>query len=202
MDAERVKKIKSFFKDEANLFVIKMVLIYVGWKAIHQYFLIGGPPSVVTWWTNFVYWLGSQYATATSFILNHIFREHTIPIGVNIYYPEELKYVIAAEHCLAIPATVIFIGSILLYRGSWLNKLWFIPMGVIIVSLINLLRLIFVCETFIHFRKTIFTINHSFVYVAITYALIMVLIIWWMQRFGRPQRAPVKEVKTDKFTMN
>jgi exosortase/archaeosortase family protein len=162
------------------------MLVYLVWKLAHYFLLSPGRP-LADLWAHFVNFLGIQYAVLTSGILN-MFGEHSLQgwaqAQAAVYFPERNRIVYVVEHCLAIPASIIFVSAIAMYRGSWKNKLWFIPLGVIAIAFINLIRLVLLCITFIHFSKVFFDVNHSFVYVVVTYALILLLIVWWMRKFG------------------
>ncbi len=183
MSAIQIRKWKSFIKDEANLFVIKIIAVYAGWKVVHYFLLNADIASHV--WLKFIDRLGSFYSGISSAILNWI-GEETFHAGISVFYKHSGRFIMAQEHCLAIPATVVFTGSILFFRGSWKNKLWFIPFGILAVFVINMIRFVFLCYTFEHFSATFFEINHSLIYVVVTYSLIMLLIIWWMNKFSKP----------------
>jgi len=169
-------------KRSANLFVLNMIIIYLLWKAF-AYFVKHNTGAAHETWNKIIQFLGVIYATVTSAVLN-AFGETTVQTGIGVLFPVENKIVYVEDHCLAIPATVIFIGSILSFTGQWQNKLWFIPMGIVLIILINLTRLVLLCYTFAHFPKPFYDINHSLVYVIITYSLIFLLIVWWMKRFS------------------
>ena len=169
-------------KRSANLFVINVVVIYALWKAF-AYFVKHSGGIVHEAWIKIIYYLGEAYAAVTSFILN-AFGENTVRTGISVFFPDFNKLIRVEDHCLAIPATVIFIGSILSFTGRWQNKLWFIPMGIVLIILINLTRLVLLCYIFAHFSKSFYEINHSLVYVILAYTLIFLMIVWWMRRFS------------------
>jgi exosortase/archaeosortase family protein len=172
----------KWVKDPANLFVLNMVVVYAAWKAF-SFYVKHSSGFMHTAWIKFIISLGAIYANVTSLVLN-ILGERTVHNGIEIFYPVQNKIIRVEDHCLAIPATVIFVGTIALFRGNWKDKIWFIPMGIFFIAVINILRLIFVCETFVYFTKRFFEINHTVIYVVITYALIFILIIWWMKKFA------------------
>lgn len=126
--------------------------------------------------------MGTFYASITSAALNY-FGADTFSEGIEIIYSVSNNHIRVEDHCLATPAMVVFAFSIVLFGGHWKNKLWFIPLGLFGIFIINLLRLMFVCYAFEHFSQKFYEINHSLIYVAITYGLIMAMIIWWMKRF-------------------
>ncbi len=176
-----MEKLKKRLKDPANLFVLNIFIVYAGWKAF-SYYIKNSSGWAHSSWLKLIIVLGKAYAAATCVVLN-TFGEFTVRDGISVFYPVLNRKIRVEDHCLAIPATVIFIGTILLFKGSWKNKLWFIPVGILCISAINLLRLVFVCYTFAHFSEAFFDINHSVIYVVITYSLIFLLIAWWMRNF-------------------
>jgi len=169
-------------KQRANMFVLNMIIVYALWK-VFAYYVSNSSGWAHDTWNNMIYSLGVAYSVLTSWILN-VFGENTVPTGNAVLFPGFNKIIYVESHCLAIPATIIFIVSIISFKGDWFNKLWFIPMGVVLIILINLLRLIFLCYTFAHFSRPVFDINHSLVYVVVTYTLIFLMIAWWMRRFA------------------
>ena len=177
-------KLNSWRKDRANLFVLNIFVVYALWKAF-AYYVKNSTGQVHTAWLNFIIYLGSAYAAATSFVLN-VFGENTVHNGIAVFYPVLYRRITVEDHCLAIPATVIFTGTILLFRGSWKNKLWFVPMGILFIAIINMLRLVSLCYIFAHYSQKFFDINHSLIYVVLTYSLIFLLIVWWMKKFAEP----------------
>jgi exosortase/archaeosortase family protein len=175
------KRIKKG-KQSANLFVVNIVVIYLLWKAF-AYMVKHTNGWIHEIWLGIVCYLGEAYAAVTSFILN-MFWENTVRLGISVFFPLFNKLIRVEDHCLAIPATVIFVGSILSFTGSWRNKIWFVPMGVLMIVIINIIRLVLLCYIFAHFSKSFYEINHSLVYVVITYTLIFLLIVWWMKKFA------------------
>lgn len=173
--------VKSLWQNKANSFVIKIVSVYSLWKVFHYW--INKPNSVLhEAWLNVIVGMGTFYASVTSSMLN-IFNQSTISSGIKVIYTMSNKHIRVEDHCLAIPAMVVFTFSIILFSGPWKHKLWFIPLGLFGIFIINLIRLMFVCYAFENFSQRFYDINHSLVYVVITYSLIMAMIIWWMKKF-------------------
>jgi exosortase/archaeosortase family protein len=173
------EKASQWLSNPANRFVLSIFGIYGAWKVIQHYLLHG------IWigeWKHITNAIGTVYASATSRLL-HIVGQHTIQSGIAVIFPTGDK-ILVEEHCLAIPAMILFAGTIALFSGSWKNKLWFIPMGLSVIIAINLLRLVFICITFEHFSKFFFELNHVYIYVAITYSAILGMILIWMNRYS------------------
>ena len=184
---EAITNRRPFWKDPSALFVINIALVYAGWKIAHH-FLITTSGTLHSWWVSVVSSIGGFYAAITSGLLN-LFAQNTIHQGIDIIFTRSGKRIFVQEHCLAIPAMIVFSGAILLFTGQWKNKLWFVPLGLLAIMIINILRLMFLSLTFEHMSLDFYKINHSVVYVVITYALILLMIMWWMKKFADAEPA-------------
>ena len=182
--SEKYGKLRSFLTDPASLFVVEIFMIYGIWKLSHHFLL------QTDWWKKLVFYIGGFYADITNSIL-HVFGEHTYYHGISITFLDGLQRTLRVEeHCLAIPATIIFVSSIALFGGSVKNKMWFIPLGIFCIFLINTIRLVLLSYIFENFPETFFRVNHSFVYVVLTYSFIFLMIAWWMNSYNKPRNTP------------
>lgn len=164
--------------------MLSLISVYLLWKLLHYYFT-QSTGLIHHYWLSLVFKMGAFYAAITSFVLN-IFDEPTIYRGITVFYLSTGRSIRVEDHCLAIPAMVIFTGSIMLFSGNWKNKLWFVPLGLFFIFIINLLRLVFVCVAFQHMSAVYYNIHHTLIYVIATYTVIFLMIAWWMKRFGKP----------------
>lgn len=174
--------IKSLIQDKSNLFVLQMVLVYISWKLLYDY-LSDSTGWLHQRWIDLVYHLSLIYTAASVAFLKNI-GEQTIAVGNIIFFPLTNVRISVEEHCLAIPAMYIFTFSILIFSGSWKNKLWFIPVGVLGVALINISRMVLLAFIYAHFPTKYFMFHHSFSFVVITYSLILVMVFIWMNYFS------------------
>ncbi len=174
--------IKSFIQDKSNRFVLQMVLVYLSWKLLYDY-LSDSTGWLHQRWMDLVYHLSLLYAAASAAFLRNI-GEQTSALGNVIFFPLSNAKIIVEEHCLAIPAMYIFTFSILIFSGSWKNKLWFIPLGVLGVALINISRMVLLAFIYAHYPTKYFLFHHSYSFVLITYSLILGLVFIWMKYYG------------------
>jgi len=165
---------------EQYLIPIKIVLVYLAWKVFNYYALIPGT-ALNHFWNTLVADLGNLYAIVSSFILTLVGLKASAS-GININLIDSNKQVWVQEHCLAMPAMIVFTCAVLLFRGIWREKLLFLAIGLAGIVFINLMRLILVSYAWIYFSPPFFRIVHSYVYVLITYAFIFLMLAWWMNR--------------------
>jgi len=179
-----MEMIKAFFKSKANMFVIKMLLLYVGWRFFHQLVLYGPLPVIWAWW-HFTVGLGSFDARISGYILTLIGQHNTVSgIHIDFVHPERIWDMRVEEQCLAIPAMIIFTGAIAAFPGPVKSKLWFIPLGLFLIFCLNIFRIVLLSIIFVHYPMDTYTFYHKYVYVVITYTLIVLMTIFWIRKYG------------------
>lgn len=165
---------------EQYLVPVKIVLVYLAWKLFHHFTLIPGT-TLNHFWGDFVYRLGSFYALATSLVLS-FFGMKASAAGININLLTSNKQIWVQEHCLAIPAMVVFCGGVIFFRGSFRPKASFLVSGLAGIILINILRLVFLSLAWVYLKPYFFKINHSLIYVLAMYGFIFYMLVKWMDR--------------------
>lgn len=167
-------------KEEKVLIPLKIILVYVIWKIFAA--AVSYPSCFLhSSWNHFVLYLGAVYAHATSFLLNQIGLQ-AVAEGININLLQSQKQIWVQDHCLAIPATVVFCGAVVSFKGSWNSKWKFMLIGLVGIVLINLLRLVFVSLAWVYLSDYFFHLHHSFIYVLITYGFIFWMLTRWMKQ--------------------
>lgn len=161
-------------------FVIKVGLVYAFWRLLkysgetYPGFLWGG-------WAVFYDFMGNILASASSFILDTLgykfLREGRVVVI------EGTRGILIADLCLGIAPMFIFSGIILAFGNNWVARLWFIPMGIAIILIINVLRVLALMLVQKHYPQY-FKIAHEYIYLIVTYSFIFLLLVWWMNRFA------------------
>ena len=173
-------------------YFIKIILVYACWKVVHA-ILWWTPESKLAWQLHLLAY-ESFYASLVSSILNTFFGYHSSiaegkVILLDTVHTDYNHLIWIAEHCLAIPAMVVFSFSILIYKGAIKDKAWFIPLGLFFIFCINLLRLVSLAILKYNLPETRFQFYHRYVFVALTYGAILGLVIWWMERTTKVEKA-------------
>lgn len=165
---------------EQYLIPIKIIAMYLLWKIFHYFLSIPGT-ALNHFWLDLVFRIGSIYASATSFLLT-IFGMKAAGEGININLLESGKQVWVQDHCLAIPAMVIFTGAVIFFKGKWKDKVIFLMKGLAGIILINLIRLILVCIAWVYLSAYFYKLNHAVLYVVVMYGFIFYMIASWMNK--------------------
>jgi exosortase family protein XrtF len=87
------------------------------------------------------------------------------------------------DKCNGITLFAVFAGFVLAFPGNPKHKLWFIPLGVIAIHLLNILRIIILAILDLHSRAWT-EFNHTYTFTIIIYGFIFLLWMIWINRFS------------------
>ena len=79
----------------------------------------------------------------------------------------------------------LFSGFVLAFPSSSWHKLWFIPMGVLLIYSINVLRVVALSINYYYSQETV-EFNHHYTFTFIVYGFIAMLWAWWATRLAAP----------------
>lgn len=91
--------------------------------------------------------------------------------------------------CNALTLFMFFALFVIAFPGSIKRKLWFIPIGIVIIHLANVLRV--VALTVINYHAPQYVeFNHIYTFTILVYSIIFLLWMWWVN-------SSLKEIKTN-----
>jgi exosortase family protein XrtF len=106
------------------------------------------------------------------------------PHGPSVFLKEHAVTMLSVfEGCNGINIIIIFVAFVIAFGGPVKKMAWFIPLGIFIVHLSNLLRiwlLYFVSKNYQHY----FYYVHKYFFTAILYLVIFALWTFWVIRFN------------------
>lgn len=133
--------------------------------------------------TGFFSW-ASAHVARMSFYVVHFFEEATrLVYGNIIIFPNDVQISIVWG-CSAVKQASLFTLIMLFSRGSWVNKLWFVPLGWLAVYLFNILR-ISIIALLIQHHPTWFEFLHSYLFKYLFYGMIFALWVVWIERLSQ-----------------
>jgi exosortase/archaeosortase family protein len=126
------------------LFLFLLFLFHFSWKiAIDgdregSYMYFFGKDVTPEWFHTTCRWL-----TAAAAWLIHLFpnTQDLVEEDTMLYFPNGGIRIAIVWGCTGIKQMFIFSGIMLFYRGPFLKKLWYIPMGWVILTIYNVIRI-------------------------------------------------------------
>lgn len=146
--------------------------LYIIWYVLYEFWLkdhTGLDEWMVRnliWWTdNILLLFGFELWTDVNDVVGNY-------VGIANGHPLEV-----GAPCDGIVLLALFSCFILAFPGKWKNKLWFMPVGLIAIHLINVLR-IFCLALIIHYKPSALDFNHDYTFTILVYGFVFYL--WWI----------------------
>lgn len=86
--------------------------------------------------------------------------------------------------CLGRNPQGLFIGFLLAYPGSFKNKLWYIPLGLIVITILNIFRIIALFITNDYYPEYL-DLNHHYIFKIVVYFFIFLMWLIWIQKVSK-----------------
>ncbi|MFK7758105.1 MAG: exosortase X [Flavobacteriales bacterium] len=92
--------------------------------------------------------------------------------------------VIIGAGCDGLVIIALFIIFISLFAGPVRHKLWFIPLGILLIHSLNVLR-VAILAIIVLYRPEWLAFNHDYTFVLITYGFVFLLWMIWVNKFSQ-----------------
>jgi exosortase family protein XrtF len=155
------------------LFFIKAIALYLVWYFLYENWLIkvGWADGLII--DNLVYLNEKTLSLLgyTTFVYGHtvgIDGSHGVYIGTP---------------CNGIDLMALFAGFILIFNGNWKNKLWYIPLGLLIIHLLNLIRVL-ALTIMAKLAPEYLDFNHKYTFTIMLYGIVFLGWMLWVKYFA------------------
>ncbi|MEO6305997.1 MAG: exosortase family protein XrtF [Bacteroidia bacterium] len=92
------------------------------------------------------------------------------------------------SNCNAITLFSLFSVFIIAYPGKLKNKLWFIPLGIVAIHILNILRVIALVLIAYYYPQYL-NFNHTYTFTFLVYSFIFLLWMIWVNKFSIKKQA-------------
>jgi exosortase/archaeosortase family protein len=136
-------------------------------------------------------WMAERVYYTSKWILDALnvkvtaFEELTIGSELKkrvFYYAENNGAVFVNHSCSGLKQFYQWIVLLLLYPGPWRHKTWFIPMGLIVIHLVNLFRIVSMALVTIYVPQH-WHFTHDYILRPFFYVVMFILWVWWNEKF-------------------
>lgn len=166
--------ILNFLKNPVIRFLLTLLLLYIAWFLIYNL------------------WLHPK-ETVDFFVIN-------LTIGVSKFFLESMGHTVftgtervigidgtsglwIGDNCNGMSLFGLFSGFIIAYPGEWWKKLIYIPVGIVLIELMNIIRIISLAILDTHSRAWT-EFNHTYTFTIIVYGFIFLLWMFWVNKFS------------------
>ena len=181
---------KNITENKILFFLIKAFGLYLFWYILYDLWL--HPKSILDNLvsTNLAYW-SSLIINALGFIAidsNAVSTENITVIGI-----DGTHGLWVGDPCNGITLFALFVGFVVAYPGKIKNKLWFIPAGMLLIHIINILRIVGLCLVVLYAPDAL-EFNHTYTFTILVYAVVFWLWLLWANRFAEGNTTTPKNV--------
>lgn len=128
-------------------------------------------------------WLSAQVAGGGAGLLRALGFGASLAPGSSLLYMDGLPAVVVGAACDGLALYALFAGFVLAYPGPWRVRLWFIPLGVLVLLGLNVVRVAALALNH-HYAHRSVEFNHHYTFTFVVYACICGLWAWWVRRYG------------------
>jgi exosortase family protein XrtF len=110
-------------------------------------------------------------------------RDHAEKASIGIVRNDDVV-ISVFEGCNGLNVMIIFVAFVVAFGGPRKAMLWFIPLGLVIIHLVNLLRVGLLYATALHFESYFYYV-HKYFFTAILYVIVFMLWAIWVLRINK-----------------
>lgn len=154
--------------------------LYLGWLLLYEGVL--GPDGRLDTW------LSVNIAAASAVLLRTLGFLASAESGSTLLRMDGLPAVIVGAPCDGLVLYALFAGFVVAFPAPLRAKLWFIPVGIILLYLLNIVRVGALALNH-HYAHRSVDFNHHYTFSFVVYSCICLLWLWWVRRHGLPADA-------------
>lgn len=162
-----------------GLFVALTLLIHYGfrWWAYQAHYHVLGYPLISE---AMLEGMGRMVFLQAEWLVTGLFRIPAQVVGQIIYMPEGGGVAVDGS-CSGLKQMLQFALLILPLPGPWRHKLWFIPLGILVIHAVNVGRVFGLCLVML-WDPPSFSLFHDLIFRPLFYMVIFGLWLWWTER--------------------
>jgi len=188
-----LKDIKFYCKDPKNrntvnvgLFIVLIIsfhFIYLGWQALGYW-------PVEKWVNQLMVWSVNMLYSQACWVLDHVFHiDLTTITSARLLATTNSEggwaRVVIAPECASLKQWMHWIFLMVLFPGPWKHKLWYIPIGLVIIEWTNVIRICGILMMQIPWPNS-FHIAHDYIFKVFFYFVIFLMWVLWVEKFYNP----------------
>lgn len=165
----------AFLKHPIARFLIILLALYIGWTILYDFWI--SPKGIID----------MAVIDFTIYISKHILESfgYVVFTGIDrVIGVDGTGGLWIGDNCDGIALFALFAGFIIAFPGSWKKKLIFIPVGILLIELMNITRVV-VLAMLDTVSRTWTEFNHTYTFTILIYACIFLLWMRWVNKYGK-----------------
>jgi exosortase family protein XrtF len=169
--------VKIYFKNPFVVFFAKAIGLYALWYVIYENWLHPkGKLDLIL--IDQIISLSSKILTSLGFLLIEFpYDSQFRSIGI-----DGTHGLWVGDPCNGLAIFALFSGFIIAFPGSLKHKLWFLPLGIFAIHLLNVLRVVALAIVQYYFPDWL-DFNHTYTFTILVYTIVFILWMLWVNFF-------------------
>ncbi len=174
-----IKKFKlSPLLDVLIFAIIVLAFHYFWWHGLKKFLL------TFMAFREFEQFLAHQVFLPAAWLVEHVLR-YPIETAQNTLYFNNNGFVAVEGSCSGLKQFYQWVVLMILFPGSWKKKLWFIPLGLLVIHFVNILRIVILSVVVVHWPDY-WDFIHLWVLRPFFYVVIFFLWVIWVEKINTP----------------
>jgi exosortase/archaeosortase family protein len=187
------RKLKEFIAQKKLQPIVDVILFGIIIYFFHWLWWIGGLKHFLkefVFFNEMEQFLATQVALQSAWIMEHIMH-YPIELLNNSIYTENKHYVTVLGSCSGLKQFYQWAVLMILFPGPWKKKLWYIPFGLLVIHLFNLIRII-TLVIIIEYWPEKWDFIHMTILRPVFYLVIFLLWVYWEEKYRYPKKRKKK----------
>jgi exosortase family protein XrtF len=165
----------NILKQPLFLFILKILGVYLLWQIIYDTYLHSNSSIDLT--------LVELTIKHSKWILDKLgFR--TFSGAVRLIGIDSTSGLWMGDPCNGIILFALFSSFIIAFPGSFKTKIWFIPLGISIIYLANVLRVVLLAIIQLYVSRSTLEFHHTYTFTYLVYGIIFCMWWIWVNKFS------------------
>ena len=163
------------------LFIIITVVIHFAWKFWQNSFEYA---PITQFMYDLMVWMSTEVYRESSWIISGMIEIEKVETSLNMIFPEGSMMWVNSG-CSGLKQMMQFALLMMVFPGPWKKKLWFIPLGLVIMHITNIFRIVgmaIVIDNWPQYGE----FSHDYIFRPLFYVVIFLLWVWWVEKL-RPR---------------
>ena len=141
-------------------------------------------PIISTYYGHFVHYTMLSLTHGSVWVLNLLgYQAEVFNVRfIDLY--DSIMNIYIKNFCLGIDMMFVLTSLIVSFPGKWLDRLWFIPLGIVGIQLINIGRIVGMSLSWIILDRGAF-VDHHDVFNTIAVIFIFIMFTFWVKRYKK-----------------
>lgn len=163
------------FKD-VGLFLIITLAFHFFFRAIAPWLY------TIAVWQHTTLFIQNLLFDNSVWFIRHVLRLEIVTDSLKMTFVANNGWITINEGCSGLKIFFQFIVLMLLFPGPWKHKLWYIPMGVVILHFTNIFRIVGMAQITVSLPQY-WHFSHDYVFRPFFYVVIFTMWVIWVENF-------------------